>query len=263
MTSLAKLQHTFQNSVLNPNNLESITWVSASGRADPETQLSIYSYAYAARLKEVLANDFPALLNAIGEDHFNQLANDYITAHPSHYFSLRDFGSQLPPFIAGLIQKGQKWKNLSWAYELAVFEWTLGLAFNAADANCVTEQDITNIPPDSWPELTFTLHPSIHRLDFEWNIPEMWQALTNDPPTEVTALQDSTSPWLVWREQLVTRYRSMQTAEQLAFDKMAEGASFNEVCETLIEIIDEEDVPLHAAMLLKGWVSQGLISTVK
>lgn len=264
MNQLAKLQHTFQDKVLKPDQPTSISWVSASGRAAPETQLSIYSYAYRARLKEVLANDYHAILMAIGDDHFNQLADNYIEAHPSHYFSLRDFGSHLPNFISGLIQQHEDqeipWKEIPWLYELALFEWNLGQAFDAADISLFREQDMISISPESWPELRFTLHPSVLRLNFEWNIVEMWQALTDDNPTEVTAIHEASSPWLIWREQLITRFRSMQTEEQIAFDKLKEGGNFNEICEALATAMSENEVPMYAASLLKSWIAQGLIS---
>ena len=268
MSQLAKLQNTFQNCILNSDTklAPSTSWVSASGRADPETQISLYNYAYHARLKEVLANDFPATLMAIGENYFDQLTDDYIKTYPSHYFSLRDFGSHLPSFIANLIQQNnaqnKQWQNMPWGYELATFEWTLGKAFDAAEANLFTEQDMTTIPADAWPNLKFTLHPSVHRLDFDWNIPEMWKALSNDEPTEVTAQLEATSSWLVWREQLITRFRSIETDEQLALDKIIQGGSFNDICETLSTIIDEDEVPIHAATYLKGWITQGLISEI-
>jgi len=268
MKQLAKLQHTFQDCIIHPDKPASTAWVSASGRAAPEVQLSIYTHAYGARLNEVLANDYPAMLMAIGDDHFNQLADDYIQAHPSHYFSLRDFGRHMPDFISDLIKqhKGNKdeyWQNMHWLYELAMFEWTLGQAFDAADVSLFTEEDMATIPFEAWPDLKFTLHPSVHRLDFEWNIPEMWQALTADEPSQVAAMRETASPWLVWREQLITRYRSMQTDEQLALDTLRSGKSFNDVCETLATLINEDEVPLHAATLLKGWITQGLICGVQ
>lgn len=98
MAQLQNLQHTFQNCVLNSGD-SSTSWISASGRATPEVQLSAYSYAYTARLKEVLSNDFPAILMAVGEEHFFQLADDYIDAYPSHFFSLRNFGMNMMRFV--------------------------------------------------------------------------------------------------------------------------------------------------------------------
>lgn len=263
MKQLAKLQHTFQACVLLPDKPASTAWISASGRAAPETQLSIYSYAYRARLKEVLANDFPAMLMGIGDDHFGRLADDYIRAHPSLYFSLRDFGRHLPGFVSDLIQQDERYQDRHWLHELALFEWTLGQAFDAADVAIFTEQDMAAIPPEAWPELKFVIHPSVQRLDLEWNIPEMWQTLADDKPTQVTALREIASPWLVWREQLITRFRSMQTDEQRALDTLCEGASFNDICEVLATLMREDEVPLRAVGLLKAWLAQGLICGIQ
>ena len=259
MNQLAKLQNTFQDYVLKPDEFSSNTWVSAEGKATPETQLSIYSYAYHARLIEVLANDFPAILVAIGDEYFNQLASEYIKTHPSKYFSLRDFGAAFPNFLADIIQQETTWKDMPWLHELAVFEWSLGQAFDAADDNLFTEQDMAIVAPEAWPEFKFKLHSSVQRLDFEWNIIEMWQALTDEIPVEVTAIKDESYPLLVWRENLSTHFRSIETDEQIALDQLIQDGDFTDVCESLASIINEDQVPMHAASLLKGWIVHGLI----
>lgn len=258
MKQLADLQHTFQNCVLVPSKDTPPTWVSASGRATPETQVSIYAHAYRARLKEVLGNDFPAVLMAISNEQFDTLAEDYIEAHPSHYFSLRDFGCHMPTFIP----QHSAYNDMPWLNELAIFEWTLGQAFDAADVNIVTEQDMATIPPEAWPDLKFVIHPSVRRLDFVWNTVEMWKTLTDENPTPIDAVRGETVPWLIWREHLTTRFRSLEADEQCALDKLQEGASFNEICEELAKSINDDEVPLRAASLLKGWIAQGLISEI-
>ena len=262
MNQLAKLQNTFQDYVLKPDPLASTTWVSAKGKSAPEKQLSIYSYAYHARLEEVLANDYPAILMAIGEDYFHQLATNYIEAHPSKFFSLRDFGAGLANFIADLIQQQTSWQEMPWLYELAVFEWSLGQAFDAADDDIFSEQDMATVAPEAWPQLKFKLHSSVQRLDFEWNIIEMWQALTAETPTEVSAAKDTSYPWLIWRENLSTHFRSMEHDEHIAFDRLTKGGDFTDICESLANIINEDEVPMHAASFLKAWISQSLISGV-
>jgi len=263
MSQLSKLQHIFQDSVLHSDNPLSTTWISASGRATPKTQISIYSFAYQARLKEVLANDFPAMVMAIGDEHFYQIANDYIKSYPSQYFSLRDFGQHMPAFILELIEQNKEYENNHWLYELSLFEWTLGQTFDAADESIFSEHDMAAIPPKAWPDLKFVVHPSVQRLNLQWNTPEMWQALTSDNPSHVTATQEETNAWLFWREDLVTRFRSMQSDEQLAFDKLCEGNNFTEICEALTEVMNEEKVPLCVTGFLKGWITQNLISDVQ
>jgi len=260
MRSLAELQQTFQDSVLNTGAAKSTAWISIGGRADPKLQLSIYSHAYRARLTEVLMNDYPAVRMALGEDRFYRLADDYIRAHPSHYFSLRDFGSHLPGFTGDLISRDADYQDMPWLQELSLFEWTLGQAFDAADTTLFTELEMAAIPPLDWSDLKFRLHPSALRLDLAWNAPEMWRALTADNPVPVTAVHEAASPWLVWREQLVTRFRSLPTDEALALDALRTGGNFTNLCEALATLLLEEDVPLRAAGLLKGWIRQGLIS---
>ncbi len=262
MNQLSKLQQLFQDSVLHDGQPLSISWISPNGRTEPQSQLSVYSYAYKARLQEVLSNDFPAMLMAIGDEEFTELATDYIAAYPSQYFSLREFGKHMPDFIYNAIQKDQAYQDNLWLYELSLFEWTLGQSFDSADAELFQEHDMATIAPESWPDLKFDIHPSVQRLDLEWNTPQLWQALTSDTPTQVSAQLESSSPWLFWREQLVTRYRSIQADEQLALDTLLQGKNFNEICESLTNTLNDEDIPMCAAGFLKAWISQGLISGV-
>ena len=260
MNQLKKLQYTFQENVLELSQSDSNAWISAEGRATTEMQLSIYQHAYQSRLIEVLTNDYPAVLFAIGEEHFIQLAMDYINTHPSNFFSLRDFGAAFANFIAGLIEQETTWQEMPWLYELAKFEWCLGQTFDAADDPLFTIQDMATVVPEAWPELTFKLHSSVQRLDFEWNVVEIWQALTAETPIEVSATKGPNSAWLVWRQNLSTRFRSMKSDEQIAFDTLAQGGNFAEICESMTNIINEDKIPMHTATLLKSWISQSLIS---
>lgn len=259
MSRLAELQQTFQQCLLSPPTELTQPWVRADGRAGPARQLAAYIYAYPARLKGVLANDYPALLMAIGEDAFDQLAQVYLDAHPSHYFSLRDFGGRLSGFIAGQTA----YREMPWLAELARFEWALGQAFDAADPAVASTDDMAAIAPMNWPDLRFDIHPSVQRLNFIWNTPGMWAALTADEPTPVTASAGEAVPWLVWREQLTTRFRSLEPDEGAALDSLCAGVSFAEVCEQLTAFVDDDAVPLRAATLLKGWIGQGLISGIR
>jgi hypothetical protein len=257
MSDLKELQQLFQARVLIPQDTAAPAWVSPGGRAQAEIQLSVYCHAYRARLKEVLANDFPAVLMAIGEDNFSERAEGYIHAHPSRYFSLREFGSLLPHFI----QYSDAHPVRPWLYELAHFEWMLCNAFDAADAPVLTEQAMAAIAPGDWPQLHFVTHPSVHRLGFMWNIPEMWKVLTSDTPAEVMAQAcDELSFWLIWRDQLVVRFRSLPGDEQSALDTLCAGGDFDQICAALTTFNTIETVPLRAASLLKTWIGQGLIS---
>lgn len=262
-SSLAQLQQIFQSHVLNPEDNASVQWISAKGRAAPEIQLSIYSHAYQTRLIEVLSNDYPAVLMALGEDQFETLAKSYIKVHPSHYFSLSDFGKNVSTFIFQLAQDADTvWYEMPWLSELALFEFTLGKVFNAADASAFTEHDMANVPAAAWADLKFTLHPCVKHLSFKFNTVEIWKALTDETPQAIDAKHEEPNQWLIWREQLITQFRSMEKDEQLAFNVLYGGGDFTDICESLAALINEDDIPLHVASFLKTWINQGLISSV-
>ncbi|MCG7902480.1 hypothetical protein A3196_07780 [Candidatus Thiodiazotropha endoloripes] len=259
MMPLSELQSRFQSYILQPENGEEISWVSGTDQVPSRYRLSVYANAYLLRLKEVLETDYPAVNMAIGDDRFGPLAESYIRQHPSHFFSLRDFGCRFAAYLREQVGSEDSLRDLAWLPELAQFEWTLGLAFDAAGSMLLEEQDMASIPADAWPTLRFEFCPSVYRIDHEWNIPTMWKSLTADPPATVEAIETSGS-WLIWRQNLVTRFRSLDEDERLILDLLHAGGTFNEGCEILASQIDREGVSMRAASLLKGWIRQGIIA---
>lgn len=258
MSNLSRLQHEFQARVLGPDSPDAPAWVCAGGRADPATQIAVYSYAYRARLQEVMAKDFPAINLAIGDEDFYELVDKYILVHPSSYFSLRDFGQQFADFIAQ--QAG--YDEQPWLSELTTFEWMLCDAFDAAGAALVTEEEIAAISPEQWPQLRFAVHPSLRCLTVNWNIPEIWKTLKSDNPHEVQVTPAPGAGWLIWRDDLITRFRSLSDDEQAALECLCQQGSFDDICRILLEFHASEHVPLHAATYLKTWLSQGLLTDI-
>ncbi len=258
MSNLSRLQHEFQARVLDPDATDTPAWVSAGGRAEPTIQIGVYSFAYRARLQEVLAKDFPATHQAMGDENFYTLISDYIEAYPSRYFSLRDFGQDFSNFLAQQVVNDEH----PWLAELAEFEWTLCSAFDAANSPLLSELDMAGIAPDRWPKMRFAVHPSLRCLTVNWNIPELWKILTSDNPQDLQVTTEPGTSWLIWREKLITRFRSLSEDEHAAMKCLCTDGSFNDVCLVLAEFHASEDVPLHAATFLKTWLAQGLLTRI-
>jgi len=64
--------------------------------------------------------------------------------------------------------------------EMAVFEWALREAFDAADENPLDMSDLVAIPLEQWDSVVFTLHPSIQRLNLLWNTPQLWKVIDEE-----------------------------------------------------------------------------------
>lgn len=258
MSRLSDLQNTFQQAVLSPDSAAPVSWISNGGRAPALRQFQVYRHAYSARLTEALANDYPALRKAIGDEAFHALCQEYLNAIPSRSYSLRHFGQRFDAFVR---QHPDSIKS-PWMEELVRFEWHLGLAFDAYDTEVTGINQMAQIDPTNWPDLRFVAHPSVQRLDFCWNVTGMWSALTKDTPKPVHPAHGPAVGWLIWRENLTTQFRSLPDDEQTALDVCLNGENFASICESLTTYIPSDDVPLRAATLLKGWLNQGLITDI-
>ena len=63
-------------------------------------RLSIYSYAYFARLLDCLREEFPVLKHALGEELFDAFAVGYLESYPSRSYTLFHLGTNFPRYLA-------------------------------------------------------------------------------------------------------------------------------------------------------------------
>jgi hypothetical protein len=218
-------------------------------------RLTIYRDAYQSRLQSCLISNYPIFERYIGHEMFQKIAKNYIDQHPSSYRSIRWYGDNFSSFL------GQHYQNLyPYLTELAEFEWRLGLAFDAADANVLAIDDLEGIKPECWGGMRFLPHPSLQQCYFSWNVVAIWQALMNnkqpDPPLESAKL----NPWVIWRHHYRSRFYCLEEKESWALTHLINGVDFGEICAGLCQWFSEDEVGLRAASFLKSWIQSGLLS---
>jgi Putative DNA-binding domain len=249
---LAELQRGLQSHIVNGDPSIS-AWINESEKVPTATRLKIYSDAYRLRLIEALRDNFPTLHAALGDDDFATVCNGYIDDHPSRRKSIRWIGDQLSLWLT------TRYAEHRWLSELARWEWAIGLAFDAADAQALTLADLAIIPPDTFSSLTFALHPAVQRVELNSNVVGLYKAHVDDTDMPRPVIDNHSIPWLIWRQDLATRYRSLADSEAAALSVLVSGGTFEQMCERLCEWHAAEAVPLHAATFLKTWVNDGVL----
>jgi hypothetical protein len=116
-------------------------------------RLEIYARQYWFRLLDCLYDDFPALRALLGGKRFMRLCENYLAAHPSTSWTLRDLGARLPAFITDPA-----------ARDVARVEWAQALAFDEALLPAVPAEVLAAKDPA---ELRLALQPCalLLRLD--------------------------------------------------------------------------------------------------
>ena len=233
--NLRQLQNDFQSYLFHYQG-PALSQIVSDDKAAADVRLAIYADGYRLRLLEALETDFPALHTLLGDSEFEMLGRAYIDAHPSQHFSVRYFAAQLPAFLA----HAAPYCDTPIVSEMAAFEWALRNAFDAADSQPVTLTEMAIIPPESWGNMRFYAQASVCCLHLRWNAPTLWKAINNNESdnTDYPAPTQADLPvtWLIWRRDLQNYFRSLS--------------------------IDEANVALHAAGLLKQWITDGLVDKI-
>jgi hypothetical protein len=256
MSGLKQLQNAFKRNVMTGDE-EFSQYIISTEAVPSDVRLAIYGNAYFSRLEEALETDFEILKKLLGDDVFSEACMAYIHKHPSHYYSLRWFGQDFPAFLGYQADTGEH----HWPAEMAQLEWSFTGAFDAADAVPATEADAAAIPPEAWPDLKIQFHPSVRMMTIWWNTLARWRATKNaDSIMEPTRLSQP-AQCLLWRQALLTQYRSMEADEAVALQAALSGANFSEICGALAEEMqDQELVPMQAVGFLKAWLAAGMIT---
>ncbi|HZO23511.1 MAG TPA: DNA-binding domain-containing protein [Steroidobacteraceae bacterium] len=229
--------------------------VVGSERVSVATRLGIYGDGYRARLIEAMQSTFPVLATLLGEVDFANLAGQYVDTHVSSFSSIRYYGDELAAFLA----TDAEYSQVPLLAELAQWEWAMAGAFDAADVTPLDVNAFAQLPPAQWAELRFDWSPSTQVLPLEWNVANLWKAVTEDQERPEPAVTPEPVNWLIWRHELQIYFRSLPTDESAALAASRAGQNFGELCVLLCAHLEEDEASLRAASLLRGWVQSGLI----
>lgn len=253
MDALRKLQYEFLDYLLDDSALSIVERVASSPQRSAQQRMYFYGNAYVLRLKEALSTDYERLHAYLGDALFDSLLQQYIKRYPSHHPSLRYYGQSM----LELVKQLKPFSELPEVAEIARIEQAFGNSFDAADAPCVTINQLSELEPDAWPGLSLRFRDTVQLLPQHHNSFQIWRALAagEAPPPKVS----DPATWLIWRQDLVSRYRALDIAELAALRIALAGANFAEVCEALLEHYPDAETPRRAVGFLQQWIHDQLL----
>jgi hypothetical protein len=106
MAEVATLQGWMQAMILEGASRGAREHVRGNNRLTADAQLGIYAQAYRLRLLECLRTEYPVLAALAGPTAFDLFAQGYIAAHPSHSYTLYDFGAGFADYLEAVRPAG-------------------------------------------------------------------------------------------------------------------------------------------------------------
>ena len=255
MSHLRKLQQRFQDYLVS-GNVAIEKDIMSTEDALAEHRLGAYYNAYRIRLIDILARDYTAIEKRLGRELFEALALDYLRNFPSTQPSVRWFGLNFPKYL----DKFCEYDDHEFLAELAQFEWTQGLIFDAHNKSDVFDLDaMAQVPAEAWATLTIQFKPAVMWLDLHWNVCAYAAAIDTDEPPPEPHRDEIPVRWLIWRKNRNPNWRSMDVHEAWAIEAAHHGSNFAGICEGLCEWVSEDQVAITAAGFLKQWISDELV----
>lgn len=253
MNSLRKLQHEFLGYLLDGANVDVVERIQSTSGRSAKQRLTFYGNAYRMRLREALSTDYERLHAYLGDELFETLVQQYIDIYPSQHPSLRYFGRHM----AELVQALEPFNELKEVVEITRIEKGFADSFDAADSDCISVDQLSSLQPEAWVTLRLRFHDSVQLLPQRYNSFQIWKALSNEEKPPQKTVDDST--WLIWRQQLVSRYRALDSAELTALAITISGGSFADVCAALVDYYSEQETPLRAVGYLQQWINDHMV----
>jgi hypothetical protein len=224
------------------------TFIAPNSRLAPFERLEIYNRQYWYRVLDALAEDFPALRAVVGGRAFHQLSIEYLTAHPSRSFSLRNLGSKLVEWLAAHPQHAGR--RLRFALDVVLVEWAFVEAFDNAERTPLTLDQIATLDGAS----QLGLQPHMQLLALDYAADELVLALHQrqkrgtseagvkhdegseqdeslDPPAKLPKLRRRATWVAAHRLENAVYYRRLEREEFQTLSAIREGQSLGEALE--------------------------------
>jgi hypothetical protein len=137
----------------------------------PSIGLEVYRHAYRARLRECVADDFPAVELILGNDAFATLADHYVTELPPQASTLNAYSKAFPGWL-----RRQRLRQSSYLAQVADLEWALITAIHAPLAAPLALTALQQLDQDGWATARLVAIPSLRLIRHTWAINDAYNA---------------------------------------------------------------------------------------
>lgn len=213
-------------------------------------RLHAYVDGYPARVREALAEAFPAVEHIVGAGAFGTLARRYLPRVPGGIYSLTDVGSALPSFLA----TDALGDALPFLPDLARLEWAVQRAFHAHLEPPFDATTVSAWGPDDWAMARVRFQPGTACVGSRWPIRALWDA-RKMPRDEIdVALEDRPETVVVYRVEHRVACEPVDPEEARVLGRLLSGATLGDATADL-----SGDDAERLGGWTAGWVARGLV----
>lgn len=251
--TLAVIQHRFLATVTEAGGTSIADWPAAM-----RDGLAVYRNAYRSRLLDCLRGAFDKSRQWIGDDGFDAAAAHHVILHPPTSWTLDDLGHGFSDTLATLFPNDPEVEELAW------LEWEMHRLFTGPDVRVLTAADFaaraSAFDEEDWLDLRLDFIPNIAVRRVTTDCAALWTAIDSSTAIPPLGLDGPDRQLIVWRQDLRTQFRLIGDDDAAGLALMRGGATFEQLCEALVQSRGDEDGVAAAGTMLGQWVNDGLVA---
>jgi hypothetical protein len=227
-------------------------------------RLDVYRGAYRARLVECLADDYPALQFALGDESFEALCHAYIARHPSSSPSLNFFGRHMAQFCQTPPCPLASLPLADFAADLAALEWALVEVLHSRVADALSPETLAGIPVERWVHARLPPSDAVRLIRARYPVNAFFQSWKRHEHPEVPPAAPSATA--VYRTELTLWRMDLTPAMTTILVALFAGRTLGEALAELEGTLDEAEAGEAERSLMvwfREWVLAGLFARVE
>lgn len=215
----------------------------------PAEQIQSYIDGYRYRLYDVVHEDFPALIAAMGEGAFEEMLDAYIEATPSEHFNVARYVEQFPEYV----REGQD----PFFYELSVLETVLTRIHDAEETDVLGQDDLGGVTPETFMDLKLNPRSALKLLAFSYPVNAYYDAHLNGENPDIP--EKSPSFLVVYRHEDQIWRLDLEEREYIVLSSLFNGLPVGEALSAAVPEEDEEAMA-NVGVWFSKWMSNGLLA---
>lgn len=191
----------------------------------PAERIGVYAGMYLERIAQALAEVYPKLAAAVGDDVFRALVAEYVRVRPPAHPMLQRAGSHFPRFVASHALGAAR----PWLAELARLEWARFFAVDAPDSAPLRDEQLRALDAKRLAELPLRLVAAHAIVESRYAVDTLWRKI-HDSAAWRPAARPRARSILVWRRDLIVLHRRLTSFETRIVRLAQAGATFGDAC---------------------------------
>ena len=218
-------------------------------------RFNVYRNNVIVSLTEAVGQNYPAIMNLLGDEYFNALARAFVIQHPPKSPVLIWYGSEFADFIEAFPPLAA----YPYLADVARLEWAWLQAYHAADETPLDPAALSALPLEAVGTAQFTKHPAASLIASKWPVWDLVRANRFDPEAVEGIDLNISQSVLITRPELDVELVLLRPGGDVFLTSLLDGAPLGEAAAHA----QSEETEFSLSDCLSDVLSNGVFSDLR